>query len=408
MSSQSPLTWTGDTLTGTVTAASGIAEGTADGFRRWQPIESPAHARAAESHTRFLYVVEQGTVVRRTGARVLVTKKDAKLIEVPLIKLQGVLCYGNVQVSTQCMRTLLDEGVWLSFFTRGGAYKGRLQPPVERGGKLRVRQWDRSRDPKFCLAFGRAVVRGKILGQKQVAAAYAKNYLAETLGEAHTLLCQSLERVESVETLEELRGVEGAASRAYFDLFRRWNRSEMPFEGRHKRGATDPINALLNFGYTLLTRELEGFLEAGGLDPTIGFYHLADENRPSLACDWVEEFRHVVVDRLVLKLINEKIVQPDHFEVHEEKGGLRMKPEGLRRFLQHWEKALTGGASENNGSAGGFRGVFLDRLGGLLDSLVKELPYRTHLESGTGPERKPTAAQVFGCTGAANPDAGNS
>lgn len=399
----SPIVWIGDTLTATVTPGVGTADQTSNGFRRWQSIESPTHATAAESHTRFLYVVEQGTVVRRTSGRVFVTKKDVKLIEVPLIKLQGVLCYGNVQVSTQCMRTLLDEGVWLSFFTRGGVYKGRLQPPVERGGKLRVRQWERSRDPKFCLAFGRAVVRGKILGQKQVAAAYAKNYLAETLGEAHKLLCQSLERVENVETLDELRGVEGTASRAYFDLFRRCNRSEMPFEGRHKRGATDPVNALLNFGYTLLTRELEGFLEAAGLDPTIGFYHLADDDRPSLACDWVEEFRHVVVDRLVLKLINEKVIQPDHFEVHEEKGGLRMKPEGLRRFVQRWEKALTGGAAENNGTAGGFRGVFLDRLGAFLDSLVKESPYLTHLEIGVMPERKPPTAEISGAAAAPVP-----
>src|SRR6266545_4719846 len=221
MNPPSPLTWTGDTLTGTVTPLSGTAESASNGFFRWQTIESPSHPKAAESHTRFLYVVEQGTVVRRTGGRVFVTKKDAKLIEVPFIKLQGVLCYGNVQVSTQCVRSLLDEDVWLSFFTRGGVYKGRLQPPAERGGKLRVRQWERSRDPKFCLAFGRAVVRGKILAQKQMAAAYAKNYLAETLGEAHSVLCQSLERVETVETLDELRGVEGNASRAYFDLFRR-------------------------------------------------------------------------------------------------------------------------------------------------------------------------------------------
>jgi CRISPR-associated protein Cas1 len=243
-----------------------------------------------------------------------------------------------------------------------------------------VRQWERSRDVKFCLAFGRSVVRGKILGQKQMAAAYAKNYLAETLGDAHSMLCQSLERVETVETLDELRGVEGNASRAYFDLFRRLNRSEMPFEGRHKRGATDPINALLNFGYTLLTRELEGLLEAAGLDPTIGLYHMADEDRPSLACDWVEEFRHVVVDRLVLNLINQKIVQRDHFEVHEDKGGLRLKPEGLRRFVRQWEKTLTGSVDEGNGVAGGIRAVFLDRLGALLDSLVKESSYRTHLE----------------------------
>jgi len=84
-----------------------------------------------------------------------------------------------------------------------------------------------------------------------------------------------------------------------------------------------------------------------------------------------------------LNLINQKIVQPDHFEVHEEKGGLRLKPEGLRKFFQHWEKNLTGSESvegEDNMVAGGYRAVFLNRLGALLDSLSNEVPYRTHLE----------------------------
>ncbi|MGQ0591963.1 MAG: CRISPR-associated endonuclease Cas1, partial [Gammaproteobacteria bacterium] len=93
-------------------------------------------------------------------------------------------------------------------------------------------------------AFGKAVVRAKILAQTQVQQAYAKNYLAETLGESHRILAEMLERLEQVGTLEELRGVEGTASRAYFDLFRRWNRSEISFDGRSKRGALDPINAV--------------------------------------------------------------------------------------------------------------------------------------------------------------------
>jgi hypothetical protein len=165
---------------------------------------------------------------------------------------------------------LLDEGIWLSFFSRNGVYKGRLQPPIERGGKLRLRLWERSRDHEFCLQFGRAVVRGKILGEKLLASAYAKNYLAETLGDGFVVLRDSLVRLDKVQEITELRGVEGAAARSYFEMFRRWNRSGMPFDGRVKRGAGDPINALLNLGYTLLTRELEGLIEAAGLDPTIG------------------------------------------------------------------------------------------------------------------------------------------
>src|SRR4029077_2324174 len=109
--------------------------------------------------------------------------KERLLLDVPTIKLQGVVLYGNPQVSTQCLRLLLEEGVWLSFFTRHGTYKGRLQPPAELGFALRREQWQRSQDSGFCLAFARTVIRAKLEGARQVASAYAQNYLAETLGD---------------------------------------------------------------------------------------------------------------------------------------------------------------------------------------------------------------------------------
>lgn len=378
MSSSPNLSWTGSTLAGTASAP--LNGSPTPDPKRWQPIDALSHTQQAESHSRFLHVVEQGAMVRRAGTRVLVTKKDAVLLEVPSVKLQGVLVYGNVQVTTQCLRNLLDEGVWLSFFTRNGVYKGRLQPPVERGGRLRLQQWERSRDAEFCLNFGRAVVRAKILAQKQNAIAYSKNYLAETLGDGHALLHESLERLETVKALDELRGVEGNASRAYFDLFRRWNRSEMRFEGREKRGASDPINVLLNFGYTMLTRELEGFLEAAGLDPTIGLYHLPNKDRPSLACDWVEEFRHDVVDRLVLRLINHEVIKSGDFEDLGDRG-LRLTADGLRKFLRAYERVLLGKEpAADDTPAPGFRNIFLDQLGRFLDCLNASASYRSHLE----------------------------
>ena len=343
---------------------------------RLRSIDTPPPARAP----RFLHVVEPGAKVRRVGGRVLVAKKDKVLLEVPTIKLEGVLLYGAVQVSTPCLRKLLEEGIWLSFFTRSGAYLGRLQPPSERGGKLRRRQWEVSRSAEAALAFARAVVRGKILGQRLVAAAYAKNYLAETLGDAYQALVRCLERLEQVRDLEELRGLEGTAARAWFELFRRWNRSELPFGGRVKRGATDPLNVLLNFGYTLLTRELEGLLEAAGLDPTIGFYHQPDGDRPSLACDWVEEFRHPVIDRLVLRLVNLGVIKAADFEDRGERG-LRLSPDGLRKFLGAYERTMNGGgAVDEEPAAAGVRGVLLAQLARLLDFLNEGAPYRSWLE----------------------------
>jgi CRISPR-associated protein Cas1 len=400
-------TWSSSTFTVNTPAPSSSQQPPAEkanGAPGWHSIDSPVHSQAAESHSRFLHVAEQGTYIRRAGTRIRVTRKDAVLLDIPAAKLQGVLLYGNVQVSTQCLRNMLDEGVWLSLFTRNGVYKGRLQPPAERGGRLRVRQWERSRDEGWCLEFARAVVRAKIVSQQQVAAAYAKNYLADTLGEAHSTLRDALARLQSARQLDEIRGIEGASSRAYFDLFRRLNRSELPFDGREKHPPTDPINALLSFGYTLLTRELEGLLEAAGLDPTVGFYHMPHADRPSLACDWVEEFRHEVVDRLVLNLINRAVIKASDFENREEKGGIRLTQDGLRKFLRGYETGLIGlptpaaappdtkttappdaapcsaPAPAVQSLPNGFRPMFLSQLGRLLDALGKPGLYRPHFD----------------------------
>jgi CRISPR-associated protein Cas1 len=346
-----------------------------------KPIETLDRYLPGESNSRFLHVVEQGAYLHRSGTRIIVTKNRTALLDVPATKLQGVLLYGNIQVSTQCFRNLLEEGVWLSFFSRNGMYKGRLQPPAERGGKLRQMQWERSRDDKFCLDFAQSIVRGKILGQKDVAQAYAKNYLAETLSEGHHNMIQCLERLPAAKNLEELRGMEGSATRAYFDRFRRWNRSEMPFEGREKRGTTDPINALLNFGYMMALRELEGLIEAAGLDPTVGFYHQPDNDRPSLACDWLEEFRHPMIDRFVLKLVNNGSIKVDDFEDRGDKGGLRLGPDGLRKFLRSYEKIMIGANSKEDAAAPQpWRYIFTQQLGRLLDALAGKTEYKTYIE----------------------------
>ena len=350
--------------------------------------------QAAEVGSRFLYVAEQGTVVRRSGTRVVVTKKEATLLDVPVVRLQGVLVYGNVQVSTQALRNLLTENVWVSFFTRNGQYRGRLQPPSERGGRLRRRQWTQSGDPAFCLEFARSIVRGKILAQRRVAEAYAKNRAAESLGTGHMQLRESLERVDQAEDLAALRGVEGGASRAYFGLFARWNGSNLPFDGREKRGAADPINGLLNFGYTLITRELEGLIEGAGLDPTIGFYHAPDDDRPSLACDWVEEFRHVLVDRLVLTLVNKGMVKREDFEDGEERRGIRLTSEGLRKFFAAYERAMQRPPDEDEASvAAGVRSVLLAQLGRLLEAIAGRAPYRSHLEAPAAPDSSMATAE---------------
>lgn len=113
------------------------------------------------------------------------------------------------------------------------------------------------------------------------------------------------------------------------------------FGGRKKHPAPDPVNALLSFGYTLVFNEIASLLDGIGFDPYIGFYHKPDYGRASLAADLMEEFRSPIVDRLTLKLINNRVFIPDDFFLHSKSGLLYLKREAMKRYFVEYERHIT-------------------------------------------------------------------
>ena len=142
--------------------------------------------------------------------------------------------------------------------------------------------------------------------------------------------------------MEALDGAEGAAARVYFNALMRRNRSEFRWPGRVRHPATDPINALLSFGYTLLTNELAGLAEVTGMDSYLGCLHQLDYGRRSLALDLVEPFRAPLVDRLVLTVLDRRPFTETDFEKGEG-GGTYLRHDASRRFLGEYERWMLHG-----------------------------------------------------------------
>ncbi len=107
------------------------------------------------------------------------------------------------------------------------------------------------------------------------------------------------------ETVDASRGallaVEGAAGRIYWAGVRELLGAEL-FAARHHRGAEDPVNAALNYGYGILYSKVWAALMVAGLEPFAGFLHVDRPGKPSLVLDVVEEYRQPVVDRTVIAL----------------------------------------------------------------------------------------------------------
>ncbi len=148
------------------------------------------------------------------------------------------------------------------------------------------------------------------------------------------------ERAAAAPDCETLLGIEGEGAGRYFSTLVHAFSGEIRFAARRRRPPPDPANALLSLGYVLLANRIAGLLEARGLDPYLGFLHRPRSGRPALALDMMEEFRHPVVDRFVLRLCNRRQVRPACFETDLRTCGVRLTKSGLRRFLRAWEGFL--------------------------------------------------------------------
>jgi CRISPR-associated protein Cas1 len=106
------------------------------------------------------------------------------------------------------------------------------------------------------------------------------------------------------EVRSELMGLEGTGGRVYWKEIGNTLPDGLGFAGRSHQGATDVVNAALNYGYGILTSHVWGAVMNAGLEPFAGFLHVDRSGKPSLVLDLVEEFRQPVVDRSILSWLN--------------------------------------------------------------------------------------------------------
>jgi CRISPR-associated endonuclease Cas1 len=110
-------------------------------------------------------------------------------------------------------------------------------------------------------------------------------------------------------TLREIMQVEGNVAKAYYPTFALAFNPELGFVSRNSRrtfrpsNASDVINALLNYGLSILYAEVAKQLNALGLDCFVGFYHKNHSSQLSLVYDMIEPFRHLI-DRSVFEIQN--------------------------------------------------------------------------------------------------------
>ena len=277
-------------------------------------------------------------MVHLSSRTLQITRGREKIAQAPLIRLDNVLVFGNAQITTQALAALLEEGIDVSFLSRNGRLRGRLVSAFSKNVLLRIAQYERHLDDRFQVDLARTIIKAKIRNGRKVIQRFSYRHPETDFSKELQIIQDTLKKLGNRQTVNSLMGAEGIAGAAYFRAFGKMFLKDFRFESRTRRPPRDPVNALLSFGYTLLTNELLALTTAHGLDPHIGFLHGVVYGRPSLALDIVEEFRHPVIDRFVLNLVNHKKLQKKDFE--EKENGVFLNDDGRRTFFRYYDQLL--------------------------------------------------------------------
>lgn len=283
-----------------------------------------------------LYVKEQGAYVGKDAERLTVRNRDAKPISVPLISVSQVSLFGNVQMSSQVLRELVDRGIPVCHFSYGGWFQAMTTGHIHKNVELRIAQFATAADRPRALSIAKGFIAAKIKNCRTILRRHADEKHKQDLDQ----LADWIKKVEQTDSVESLLGLEGMAAKTYFAGFARLLKGHDSFDllGRNRRPPKDPVNALLSFVYSLLVKELTIAAQVVGFDPLLGFLHTPRYGRPSLALDLAEEFRPIIGDSVVMTLINNGEVGPSQFLARA--GAVVLTESGRKAVIAAFERRM--------------------------------------------------------------------
>jgi len=288
-----------------------------------------------------LYVQHQGARVGKQGESLVVTYDGEEQARAALKDVSQLVLGGNISVSAQTVHLLCEAGIPIVHLSMGHWFYGITSGINLRNAYDRAAQFDAAADPARRITLARKIVQAKGANQRTMLRRNADPRPERDLEEMDRLI-DSTGKAESV---DELLGLEGALAKCYFQNFSKLLsgsggdlETDWDFTTRNRRPPKDPVNALLSFGYAMLSKECTVALMAEGLDPWWGLFHRPRHGRPALALDLMEEFRPLVADSAVITAVNTGMVRQKDF--NRSAAGCMLNPTGRKAFIRAYEVRL--------------------------------------------------------------------
>lgn len=283
-----------------------------------------------------LGIASQGTVLTVSGelkkvsslqGHVQIYQKDRLLHHQPWTTLHSLSLVGTQHITTPALKHAMKNEVAVHFIESSGNYLGSTVSQRWQKNRLSLVKAQLNCDKALALNIAQSLVVARIRHIKEVLRQKSVNDSEK----CRETLSRLQRRAPFSKNINQLLGIEGYATRAYYRQMRKLIDEKWQFDGRNRRPPRDPINAMLSLGYSMLYAHTKAMIAADGLHPDIGLYHQDKPGHAALASDLMEPFRHLV-EQSCWKLINTGILTPDDFDKSEQ--GCYFHNDALKRYFQ--------------------------------------------------------------------------
>lgn len=237
--------------------------------------------------------------------------KQQKMPPMSNLKHISVLCNG-VSISSNAIAYCMQNKISIDFFPGNGQHTASILSTTMTKINLWEKQVEMSLEQKAKLA-GK-IIYGKLKNQLNLIKYFHKYHkktseklcaVYDSVEPKLKSLLSSLSKYEPTENYRpEIMGIEAAGAAAYWNYISELIADDdVGFQSRERKGATDLVNSMLNYGYSILYARVWRSLLYRQLNPSFGILHEPNQAKPTFVFDVIELFRAQAVDRVVISLV---------------------------------------------------------------------------------------------------------
>lgn len=279
------------------------------------------------------YIFSNGRLKRKENTVYFVDETENKKA-IPIEQAERVHLFGEIDLNTKLFNYISQYGVILNFYNYYGFYSGSYYPRKKNvSGMLIVKQCEYYSNYEKRLYMAKCFIDSAV------------HHILRNLRSYKGKTQEYIDRIEiersnvyKAERIDELMGAEGRIRKTYYEAFNSILSNEFHFEKREKRPPTDPINALVSFGNSMMYSAVLGEIYQTQLDPTISYLHEPSTKRFSLTLDISEIFKPLIIDPIIFSIINNRIIKTEDFDINE--GICFLNDTGKKKFIKEFETKM--------------------------------------------------------------------